>query len=404
MREGWREAKLGDLFEPSNARLGEHVAEPVVFSVSKYDGVIPAHDFFGKRIASANLAAYKKLPAEDWVYSTIHIDEGSIAHNKTGVDGVVSPMYTVMKWVSPLDDPLYVEHLLRSREMLAVYADNAQGSINRRRSLAWRSFEQIKVRLPPLAEQYRIVDLIAAIDQAAEAANNEAAAGLSSVSSLVAAGVERADAKKVKRLGEVMTIVRGGSPRPIASYETQHLDGYPWIKIGDISADGMYVDSTATRIRAEGLSKTRLIHPGDFILSNSMSFGRPYISRITGCIHDGWLALSDYSHALDAQFLYYLLRGADVQAQFASLAAGSGVKNLKKDSVASVKVGLPSIEIQREIVARATAAREVADAARTHADALRTLRSNLIAVLLSGEHEIPSSYDHLLNVDMESAP
>ena len=162
----------------------------------------------------------------------------------------------------------------------------------------------------------------------------------------------------------------------------------------------MYVTQTAVRIRAEGLTKTRMVKPGDFILSNSMSFGRPYISMIEGCIHDGWLALSDYQQSFETRFLYFLLRGAGVQAQFEALAAGSGVRNLKKESVAGVIVNVPSLTEQRDIVERAWALRDAVDAARATADALRALRSNLVTVLLSGEHEIPASYDALLEGDV----
>ena len=216
---------------------------------------------------------------------------------------------------------------------------------------------------------------------------------------VIESDLERAEGRTV-RLGEVATIVRGGSPRPIREYETSDPAGLPWIKIGDIAADGMYVTQTAVRIRAEGLTKTRMVKPGDFILSNSMSFGRPYISMIEGCIHDGWLALSDYQQSFETRFLYFLLRGAGVQAQFEALAAGSGVRNLKKESVAGVIVNVPSLTEQRDIVERAWALRDAVDAARATADALRALRSNLVTVLLSGEHEIPASYDALLEGDV----
>jgi len=395
MRNGWREATLGHLFEPSNERLGPHDSEPTVFSISKYDGVVPADDFFGKRVASAKLDDYKVLPGDAWVYSTIHIDEGSIARNTTGADGVVSPMYTVMRWISKLDEPSYAELLLRSHELLAVYSDSAQGSVNRRRSLPWRVFSELAIALPPLEEQRRIVDLIAAVDDAVDAAEAEVADAARAMWAVLESDLERAEGRQV-RLGTISTIVRGGSPRPIREYETDDPAGLPWIKIGDIAADGMYITQTAVRIRPEGLKKTRMVKPGDFILSNSMSFGRPYISMIEGCIHDGWLALSDYQQSFETRFLYFLLRGAGVQAQFEALAAGSGVRNLKKESVAGVTVKVPSLAEQRNIVERAEALRDAADGARATADALRTLRSNLLTVLLSGVHEIPSSYDALL--------
>ena len=90
-----------------------------------------------------------------------------------------------------------------------------------------------------------------------------------------------------RKFSELVTIDRGGSPRPIDKFITNDENGLNWVKIGDAPEQGNYITQTAEKIRPEGLSKTREVHPGDLILSNSMSFGRPYIMAIDGCIHDG---------------------------------------------------------------------------------------------------------------------
>lgn len=97
---------------------------------------------------------------------------------------------------------------------------------------------------------------------------------------------------KTSKLGELLLIERGGSPRPIESYISKDGTGYNWIKIGDANETG-YINNTQEKIIAIGLKKTRKVYKGDLILSNSMSFGRPYILNIDGCIHDGWLLIRD---------------------------------------------------------------------------------------------------------------
>ena len=99
------------------------------------------------------------------------------------------------------------------------------------------------------------------------------------------------DAWTQSKFGPLVTIERGGSPRPIDRFITDSPNGLNWVKIGDAPKQGNYITKTAEKIRPEGLSKTREVHPGDLILSNSMSFGKPYIMAINGCIHDGWLAI-----------------------------------------------------------------------------------------------------------------
>ena len=85
-----------------------------------------------------------------------------------------------------------------------------------------------------------------------------------------------------------------------------------------------------------------MVHPGDLILSNSMSFGKPYIMGIEGCIHDGWLLIRDSKEIFDIKFLCSLL-GSDLMLnQYKSMAAGSAVNNLNKALVGSSTVMFPS--------------------------------------------------------------
>lgn len=156
---------------------------------------------------------------------------------------------------------------------------------------------------------------------------------------------------EIKKLREVLTIERGGSPRPIEKYITDSDDGINWIKISDATASDKYIYETKQKITKEGLHKTRVVNEGDFILSNSMSFGRPYIMKTTGCIHDGWLVLKQNGKKIfDTEFLYYLLSSPYVFQQFNFLAAGSTVRNLNISLVSSVSVPLPPLPEQQRIV------------------------------------------------------
>ena len=99
----------------------------------------------------------------------------------------------------------------------------------------------------------------------------------------------------------------GGSPRPIKNFVTNKPDGVNWIKISDASSSSKYIYETKEKIKPDGIKHLRLVNTGDFILSNSMSFGRPYIMRTSGCIHDGWLVLKDKSGLFNQDYLYYFL-------------------------------------------------------------------------------------------------
>ena len=157
---------------------------------------------------------------------------------------------------------------------------------------------------------------------------------------------------EIRRLGEVLLIERGGSPRPIDKYITNSPDGINWIKISDATVSDKYIYKTREKITRDGLHKTRVVNEGDFILSNSMSFGRPYIMKTTGCIHDGWLVLRQTDKKLfETEFLYYLLSSPYVFNQFNELAAGSTVRNLNIALVSSVTIPIPPLSEQQRIVA-----------------------------------------------------
>lgn len=170
-------------------------------------------------------------------------------------------------------------------------------------------------------------------------------------------------------LGEVCKIVRGGSPRPIQKYITKNENGINWIKIGDVAENEKYITTTKQKIKKDGIDKTRLVKRGDFILSNSMSFGRPYILKIDGAIHDGWLLIRiNNNNQIFPDFLYQILKSNVVQRQCKKLATGGVVKNLNSSVVKNVKIPLPPIEIQKEIVNEIEGYQKIIDGAKQIVD------------------------------------
>ena len=180
-----------------------------------------------------------------------------------------------------------------------------------------------------------------------------------------------------KRLGDVCTIERGGSPRPIEAFITDSPDGLNWIKIGDATDGSKFITATKEKIKPEGLKKTRLVHKGDFILSNSMSFGRPYILAIDGCIHDGWLVLRDNEDTFDKSYLYYVLSSPTMFREFKKLAVGGVVNNLNTKLVQSVVVAIPPRLEQKHIVAELDLLQGIIDKQKAQLKELDTLAQSI---------------------------
>ncbi|WP_018341674.1 restriction endonuclease subunit S [Cytophaga aurantiaca] len=152
-------------------------------------------------------------------------------------------------------------------------------------------------------------------------------------------------------LGDISEIVRGGSPRPIQDYQTTDIDGLNWLKIADVSSESKYIISTKEKVIVEALSSTREVNPGDLILSNSMSFGRPYILKIKTCIHDGWIAIRKISKKTFEDYLYYFISSESSQSYFQTNAAGAAVKNLNAEIIKLLPVYLPKNKKEQQKIA-----------------------------------------------------
>jgi type I restriction enzyme S subunit len=151
--------------------------------------------------------------------------------------------------------------------------------------------------------------------------------------------------RKVK-LGEIVNVRRGASPRPIHKYISK--SGMPWLKIGDItSIESRFVDSTKEFIKEEGIKKSVIVHPGDLILSNSATPGIPKFMKITACVHDGWLILEPKSQQINKEFLYYKL--IIDREKLVSSVTGAIFDNLKTEVLREHEILLPSEDEQKRI-------------------------------------------------------
>lgn len=293
---------------------------------------------------------------------------------------------TVIRINNTIAHPYFIKHALASTKFQTIIIDAATGT-TKQKELNLSTVKQLLVPLPPIEEQHRIVavvdDLMTRLNQM-EAAYGEFAGPMTKHfrnlmldKAIRGELVPQLDCEpEVEQVGpapkpdevpfelpskwkwvlikSIAKVVRGGSPRPIGQYLTDSNDpnGLNWIRIGDATGGEKLITSCKDRIKAEGLSKTRFISKGSLILSNSMSYGKPYILGVDGCIHDGWLALSDFDQFVDVDYFYYVFLSSYCQQQFDSRALGTTVSNMNSERVRSLFVPLPPIAEQRRIVAK----------------------------------------------------
>jgi type I restriction enzyme M protein len=214
------------------------------------------------------------------------------------------------------------------------------------------NFETLSIPLPPIEVQKQIVEELEGYQNIID--------GCRQVVDNYKPIIDIDPSWDLVKLGKILEIVRGGSPRPIKDFITDG-DGVNWIKISDASSSSKYIFETKEKITYEGVTKSREVKEGDFILSNSMSFGRPYIMRTSGCIHDGWLLLRYNKEQISEDYLYYILSSKFVYDQFVRLATGGVVNNLNKELVSSVVIPKIGMEEQNQISSLLEVERKIVD-------------------------------------------
>ncbi len=249
----------------------------------------------------------------------------------------------------------YIKYILSSEQVNNYYKNKGGGGLQI--NIGKSDILSVEIPLPPLKTQKEIVAKLDEKFAKLREVNKLREEALVDTEKILSQNLREIFEKgkqkgwKEKDLHEICEIARGGSPRPIQHYLTDSDDGINWIKISDATSSDKYIYKTKQKITKEGLHKTRMVYPGDFILTNSMSFGRPYIMKTEGAIHDGWLLLRPNKDIYE-EYLYYFLSSDDIYRQFKKLAGGAVVQNLNSTLVRNVKVLIPSISDQHKIVSK----------------------------------------------------
>ena len=315
----WEQRKLSEITDKvTEKNAGLQYVE--TFTNSAEFGIISQRDFFDHDIAKlGSLDGYYIVKTEDFVYNpriSTSAPVGPINRNKLGRTGVMSPLYTVFR---PHDiDTTYLEYFFKCGYWHSFMNFNGDsGARSDRFSIRDNVFFQMPIPIPDIDEQRKIGELLTCLDNLITLHQRKCALLFSPFQAFISMMfITSTFSWEQRKFSELVQIERGGSPRPIDDFITDAPNGLNWIKIGDAPTQGNYITKTAEKIRPEGLSKTREVHPGDLILSNSMSFGKPYIMGIDGCIHDGWLLIRNTYGVFDLTFLCHLLGTPQMLSQY----------------------------------------------------------------------------------------
>ena len=342
MKEGYR--LLGDFIQPVDER-NRDLKVDYLLGVSISKQFIPSI----ANIVGTDLSSYKIVRTGQFAYGPVTSRNGekiSIALLRDK-DCIISSSYTVFEVVNKNAlDPEYLM-LWFSRPEFDRYARYmSHGSV--REIFDWDELCKVELPVPSIDKQRSIVKAYQTITERIKLKrrindNLEATAMAIFRSHFVT--FEKYGGKIpttwVKAtIGDVVSVARGASPRPIQKFMSE--TGMPWVKISDASASvSKYLFGTAECIIPEGVSSSRTVVPGMMIVSNSASPGLPMLMEITACVHDGWLIIDDYKH-VSQEFMYYHFL-AERQGLVSS-SNGSVFNNLKTDIVKAHPIIIPDAE------------------------------------------------------------
>ena len=253
------------------------------------------------------------------------------------------------------------------------------------------AISNMELAIPPRPEQKRIVDLIYSVDSYIQALQQQLDSAKKSrnavLHELLTSG---ADDWVETTLGEIANWGSGGTPK---ADNPDFYDGeIPWCVIGDLTESDVW--ETEKRITKLGLanSSAKVIDPGSVLLAMyGASIGRTGISAIPMATNQAIaFARCDTNLVLPKYLLAYL---QTQKTKFVEMGQGAAQPNISQTIIKSWPVALPPISYQDQLVSTMDVFNTTLFSLQSSIQASKALRSSLLSDLLSGEHEIPASYD-----------
>lgn len=233
-------------------------------------------------------------------------------------------------------------------QMISQMGKGAYPSINS------SDVEVIRIPLPPLEVQREIVAEIEGYQKIIDGARQ--------VVDSWKPQIEIDPQWPMMKLGDIAQIVRGSSPRP-AGDPKYYGGSIPRLMVADLTRDGMYVTPQIDFLTEEGAKLSRPMKKGELIMAVSGQPGLCAILNIDCCIHDGFAGFHDFNlNTVNIEYMYYQL--SHLKESHNSLSVGAVFQNLKTDQLRKFSVYIPTLEIQRTIVAKIDAERKVIDGCR----------------------------------------
>lgn len=310
---------------------------------------------------------YKLAYINDLVLNSMNMIVGASGISK--YFGCVSPAYYVL-YSRDLTkyNPRYFAYFFKTQKLQSkLYSlgkgimaiERGNGRINTcRLKVPRQDLKNLYFPVPPIEEQNRIVDFITYKNKQIDniinrqkkiiklleekkriIVTNAITKGIDNNISLINSHIEwigeMPSNYKLLRIKSFSPVLRGASPRPIDDPKFYDSKGdYSWVRIGDVSNSKTYLYQAGDRMSKLGCSKSVKLEPNNLFLSICASVGKPCITQIKCCIHDGFVYFPKLDKDLN-KFFYYLFSVGDC---YKGLGKVGTQLNLNTSTVGNIKI------------------------------------------------------------------
>lgn len=192
-----------------------------------------------------------------------------------------------------------------------------------------------------------------------------------------------------RRVKTISPVMRGASPRPIDDPVYFDDDGeFAWVRISDVTSSRGRLTQTTQRLSSLGATKSVKLDPGKLFLSIAGTVGKPCITDIKACIHDGFVYFP-YLPQESQKYLYWIFESREC---FSGLGKLGTQLNLNTETVGNISIPFPPLETQKAIAGfldqETTRFDELKSKTYESMMSLREYRSALITAAVTGQIDV----------------
>ena len=389
---GWRVASLAEVTAESTARNNARLNDALLFGVSKSAGLIPMKD----RVKGASTDRCKVVRPNAFAYNPMRINIGSIARNESADTLMVSPDYVVFEAQPDGLLPEYLDHFRRSHAWQSFVGAAGDGSVRVR--IYYDHLSQLRLPLPPRAEQRKIAAILEAVDDKLDVIARQIEAtqtlkqGLMQALFSRGASSQAAEDWPTVELHTVAQVRTGVAKGKKGLKEPVEL---PYLRVANVQAGHIDMREVKT-IEVEASQVDRYaLQAGDLLMTEGGDFdklgrGDVWLGQIEPCLHQNHVfAVRPDSAQLNPHYLAEFASSMQGRRYFLSCAKQTtNLASINSSQLKAFPIPLPSLETQAEIASCAAAINAKIKLLETKRREHKKLKRGLMQKLLTGEWRV----------------